>query len=323
LGQSSLDKNSAKLRNRGVEVELGIDIIKNKDFYWNVSLNGVHYRTILTAVPAGVGTAELDGNFTAGIDSWGATGGANTGGNIAYLRGVGKDFFNLYFYKYGGVDQETGLPLFYARVTEKKKNDGHFAEYAVGDVVKTTNYSLADRFEMGSATPDWIGGFTTSVNYKEFDLMVNLAYQIGGKFLSVEYANGLYRSDKIGSALSAELIGNTWTPERTDAYFPMVMYGNTYGDGATIGSWAYTDMALFDSSYLNVKNITLGYSLPKNLLGKLSLSNARLFATADNVFMFTGHAGFDPRMSLVGGLEVGAYAFPYMRTISFGIDLSF
>lgn len=93
--------------------------------------------------------------------------------------------------------------------------------------------------------------------------MVNLAYQIGGKFLSVEYANGLYRSDKIGSALSAELIGNTWTPERTDAYFPMVMYGNTYGDGATIGSWAYTDMALFDSSYLNVKNITLGYSLPK------------------------------------------------------------
>lgn len=82
-------------------------------------------------------------------------------------------------------------------------------------------------------------------------------------------------------------------------------------------------MALFDSSYLNVKNITLGYSLPKNLLGKLSLSNARLFATADNVFMFTGHAGFDPRMSLVGGLEVGAYAFPYMRTISFGIDLSF
>ncbi len=323
LGQSTLDKNSAKLKNHGIEVELGMDIIKNKDFYWNVSLNGVHYRTTLISIPPGVGTDELDGNFTAGIDSWGAVGGANTGGNIAYLRGEGKDFFNLYFYKYGGVDQETGLPLFHAIVTESDKENGHFAEYAVGEEVKTTNYSLADRFEFGSATPDWIGGFSTTLNYKNFDLMVNLAYQLGGKFLSVEYANGLYRGERVGAALSAELIGNTWTPENTGAYHPMVMYANTYGDGATIGSWAYTDMALFDASYLNVKNITLGYTLPKSVLNKINIEGIRFFATGDNLFMFAGHAGFDPRMSLVGGLEVGAYAFPYMRTLSFGIDLSF
>lgn len=323
LGQSTLEKNSAKLQNKGLEVELGIDIIKNKDLYWNISLNGVHYKTTLTDIPPGVGTDKLDGNFTAGIDSWGITGNANTGGNIAYLRGKGKDFYNLYFFKYGGVDQETGLPLFYAKVTEEDHANGHFKEHAVGDVVTTTNHSLADRFEMGSATPKWIGGFTTSLNYKNFDLLVNLAYQIGGKFLSVEYANGLYRSDKIGSALSAELIGNTWTPENTNAYFPMVMYGNNYGDGATKGSWEYTDMALFDASYLNVKNITLGYTLPKSMLNKINVAGIRLFATGDNIFMFAGHAGFDPRMSLVGGLEVGAYAFPYMRSLSFGVDVSF
>ena len=85
----------------------------------------------------------------------------------------------------------------------------------------------------------------------------------------------------------------------------------------------YSNMALFDASYLNVKNITFGYTLPEHLSKKVNISGLRIFATADNVFMFKKHAGFDPRMSLVSGMEVGAYAFPYMRTISFGIDLNF
>ena len=68
LGQSSLEKNTAKLKNRGVEVDVSVDILKKKELYWSISLNGMHYRTILTSVPQGVGTAELNGNWTAGID---------------------------------------------------------------------------------------------------------------------------------------------------------------------------------------------------------------------------------------------------------------
>lgn len=323
MGQTSLQKNSAKLKNEGVEVELDFDIIKKKDFYWNVAFNGTHYKTILTYVPAGVGTAQLNGNFTAPVDAWSVIGGATSSNAVAYLRGVNKDYFNLYFYKYGGVDQATGLPLFYAKVTEDDQKNGFFKDYKVGDDVKTTNYSLADRYETGSAIPKFIGGINTTINYKKFDLSASFAYQLGGKFLSVEYANSLYRSESVGSALSSELLGNTWTPENPTAKFPMVMYNNAYGSGSTIGSWAYTDMALFDASYFNVKNITLGYTLPENFLNRYNIANIRLFTTADNVFMFTKHAGFDPRMSLVGGLEVGAYSFPYMRSISFGIDINF
>ena len=110
---------------------MSFDIIKKKDLYWNISLNGMHYRTILTSVPQGVGTAELNGNWTAGIDGWGAIGGAATN-QISYLRGVGKDYYNLYFFKYGGVDQNTGLPLFYAKVTEQDHKKGFFKEYKVG-----------------------------------------------------------------------------------------------------------------------------------------------------------------------------------------------
>ncbi len=224
-------------------------------------------------------------------------------------------------FKYAGVDQNTGLPLFYHQVTEADHTGGLFAEVPVGGNAKTTNYSIASRYEIGSAIPDWIGGFTTTVRYKNFDFSGQLTYQFGGKFYSTEYGNGLYFNNSVGRTISAELIGNTWTPENTTAKFPMAMYGNTYGDGSTFGSWLYTDMALFSATYLNFKNFTLGYTFPKNLLGKYNIGNLRLYVSGDNLFMLTSHSGIDPRMSLVGGFEVGAYAYPSMRTISFGVNL--
>jgi len=322
LGQQALDKNNAEMRTRGIELELGVDIIKTQDINWTVSVNGTHYRTVILSVPEGTGNAALNGCWTASVDAWSASGGGSS--QISFLRGVNKDYYNMYFYHYAGVDQNTGLPLFDATVTAADQAAGLFTDAKVGDVVQTTNYSAADKYEMGSATPDFIGGLNTTFRYKDFDVTANLAFQIGGKFLSVEYANGLYRSEQIGGVVSKELQGNTWTPENTGAKFPMQMYtGDQYGNGATIGSWAYSDMSLFDASYLSVKNITFGYTFSQPWLNKVHLSDVRLYASFDNMWMFTQHAGFDPRMSLAGGLEVGAYSYPYMRTQSLGITVTF
>ncbi|MBW8325273.1 MAG: TonB-dependent receptor [Prolixibacteraceae bacterium] len=319
LGQSSLQRNSARIQNSGFEIELNVDIINKKDLLWAVSLNGTHYTTVLKAAPT-VGSAALNGGWTATADAWSASGGGASSG-ITYLRGVDKDYYNLYLFKYAGVDQTTGLPLFYHQVTETDHTKGLYTDVAVGGDAKTTNYSTASRYEMGSAIPDWIGGFSTTLRYKNFDFTGQLAYQLGGKYFSTEYGNGLYNNSNIGGAMSAELIGNTWTPENTDAKFPMAMYGNTYGDGSTFGSWMYTDLALFSASYLNIKNLTLGFTLPKSTLKKYKISNLRVYVSGDNLWMVTSHSGIDPRMSLVGGLEVGAYSYPSMRTISFGVNL--
>jgi len=64
-----------------------------------------------------------------------------------------------------------------------------------------------------------------------------------------------------------------------------------------------------------------GYTVPKKLLQKYRINNMRLYFSADNLLMVTSHSGIDPRMSLVGGFEVGAYTYPSMRTISFGVNL--
>lgn len=326
MGQPSLQLNSATVKNRGIEVEVNIDVIRNKNLRWNIGLNGTHYRTLLMKVPESVKSPALGGNFTGDIDGWGiASGGATSGGQIMYLRGEGKDFYNLYLYKYAGVEQTTGLPLFHHTVTQADHDDAMFRDHQVGSIVSTNDWRKATRYEMGSAIPKWIGGFTTSLQYKGFDFMAILAYQLGGKFLSVEYANHLYRSGYIGNGLSAELIGNTWTPENTGAKFPMTFFGNdqTYTGGSTIGGWQYTDMALFNASYLNVKNLTLGYNFSSLIAEKIKAKNIRVYASADNIAMFTSHSGIDPRMSLVGGMEVGAAVYLPMSTMSVGINVNF
>jgi TonB-linked SusC/RagA family outer membrane protein len=329
VGQESLQSNSAVIRNRGIEVELGGDIIRTKDLTWNVTLNGTHYTSVLTDVPEGSIPEKTPGlpdyTYEANGEGWSASGAGNAASGQYYLRGEGRDWYNLWLYKYAGVDQETGLPLYYHKVTAADVTAGTYTGAKEGDDVKTKNYNQASKYEIGSAIPKWIGGLTTTVKYKDFDFSTILAYQLGGKYYSVEYGNGMYRSSyylsyNIG-VLSNDLIGNTWTPENKNAKYPMQWYGADNYDGSTFGSWKYTDMALFSASYLRVKNVTLGYTLPKPILSKINISKLRVYASADNLFMFSAAKGIDPSMSLTGGMEVGAYTYPTMRTISFGINL--
>lgn len=331
VGQETLQQNSASIRNRGFEIELGGDIIRTKDLTWNVSLNGTHYKAVLMDVPEGSIPKTTPGlpeyTYEANGEGWSASGSGSAASGQYYLRGEGRDWYNLWIYKYAGVDQETGLPLYYHQVTAAEASAGTYGTAQKGDNVKVKDYNVASKYEVGDAIPKWIGGLTTTVRYKDFDLSSIMAYQLGGKYFSVEYGNGLYRSSyylqyNLG-APSKDLINNTWTPENKNAKYPMQWYGADYYDGATFGGWKYTDMALFSASYLRVKNVTIGYTFPKQMLSQLKISKLRVYASGDNLLMFSAAKGIDPSMSLTGGMEVGAYVYPTMRTISFGVNLDF
>lgn len=324
MGQTLLVKNNAQIANRGFEIELNGDIIRNKNWRWNVGITGTHYRTILAKVPDGVGVPQLDGKHTGTVDGWAKSGGATTPVPV-YLRGEGMDYYNTYLYIYKGVDPNSGLPLFQHTVTQTDHDNGRFTSDAIGANVNTVDYRLANRYETGSALPKWIGGLTTALYYKNFDLSAVLAYQFGGKFFSVSYANGYYRSGEIDGGLSRELLNNTFTADRPNAKFPMLFYQGdaNYTGGSTIGSWAYTDMSLFNAGYLNIKNISLGYNLNGRLIRNSFINGLRVYASADNLALFTSHSGIDPRLSLVNGMEVGADYYLPMSSLSFGIDINF
>lgn len=348
VGKTSMTKNAARVRNRGIEIELDADIIRTKDLTLNVAINGTHYRTTLVSVPADQipmwdNTMELpEGTWSVQTEDMAQAGtaGHNNRGTI-YLRGEGLDLFNLYMPKYAGVDQYSGLPLFWHHVSYydvNKKQDGtyehggRYAEYKQGDDVKTTVAADASNYECGSATPDWIGGIQVSLRWKNLDFSVNGAYQLGGKFFSMEYAQHLFRGSTFslsGIPVSQSVVGHTWAPQNQNAYFPMQWFPSSstnsyYLDGALLpGTHNYTDMSLFDASYFRIKNVTIGYTLPRNLTKKVNVSGLRVFASADNVLLFSAQAGVDPSMSIIGGKEIDTYIYPQMQTFTFGVNLDF
>lgn len=340
MGQTTLPRNIAELTNRGIELDINADIIRTKDIRWNVAFNITHYTTKLTDLPDDAIPAHAeglpDGTWEDNQGSWASAGGSQQNANV-YLRGIGRDWFNLYMYKYAGIDQSSGLPMYFHRVTEADHAAGKYKDTEVGGSVKTTNYANASKYEVGSAIPTFQGGFNTSFSYKNFYVNAQFAYQIGGKFFSRNYAEYLYNVVDAQMYrmmfVSKDVKGNTWTPNNTGAGFPMQWYPageNSYfsGTSANGGNWSFTDESLFSASYLRLKNLTLGYNVSKSLLNKLRIdkvvSNIKVFASSDNLFILSAAKAIDPTMSASGGYnDVDSYTFPNMRTYTIGINLDF
>lgn len=348
-GQSSLEQNTAGIRSRGIEFEISCQPVHTEDWDVLFSVNGTHYNTVLTSLPEGD-----DYTYVAGPDGWSLVG-VSRGAN-EYLRGVGKDYFNMYIFRYGGVagnpdlkywgtdkawhtgyqkgDADAGHALFWHKVTESEASKGAFGpDCKAGDDILTPDSGLASRYEIGDAIPELYGGFSTTVRYKNLDFAAQFSYQLGGKFLSLDYGSnecGKYMSGfnlKEGAqAISRELLGNTWTEDRPGAKFPLNYYsGDQTASGATQATSGInpTDLCVFNASYLAVRNLTLGYTLPKKLVSKARISNLRIYVSADNPLLFFSHSGVDPRWSMTGGIEVGAFSYPYLSVYTFGVNIDF
>ena len=213
--------------------------------------------------------------------------------------------YNFYLHKYAGVDQETGEALYYKNVTNGNGD--------VTDVTTTKNSSEASYYLCGSSLPDVYGGFGTSVAWKGFDFSVDFMYQLGGQVYDNDYQSAMSASGKSirGMALHEDIL-NAWTPEH-HTNIPRLQYGDTYMASTS-------DRFLTSASYLSLQNINLGYTFPKTWISKLNLSNLRIYAQANNIWVWSKRQGLDPRTSLTA---TNASYYPGVRTITGGITLTF
>ena len=179
---------------------------------------------------------------------------------------------------------------------------------------KTDNPDEQTRYMQGSAIPDLMGGFNTTLRYAGFDLTVNTTFQIGGKIYDADWGHLYWQGSVPARNLGADLLDNTWTPDNKDAEFPMFsLAGSSYGDRA--------EYELVDASYFCLKNVTLGYTLPVGLTKKMGLSSVRVFASGENLWLTSARKGLDPRMGVTGNVVYIAYN--QMRTFSFGANINF
>ena len=288
-GLTSRLENVGVLQNAGFEFDITVDLIKSRNVYWNIGINGAFAQNKLIEFPEELGNAALGGDYVSG----------------AFLRGKGKSYYNLYLFDYAGVDPETGGELYWKNTTDSEGN--------VTGRELTSNFAEANQYEMGDALPDMTGGLRTTFRWKGLDLNIQTAFQIGGKQWDGASAN-MYDPGRAGFTVSDDLIRNTWTPENPNAEFPMLMYGGTWQFPASNVNALYRD-----ASYFSLKNLNIGYTLPQKWTSKLSIESLRIFFNADNLCFVSAHDGFDPRM---GFSSMNGFQFPQARTFTFGITLN-
>lgn len=292
FGYTSYYSNVGDMRNQGVEAEFTFNLIRNKDFNWDLSLNLTHYKNKITYLSDQSKTMEVDG--VKGFSS----------GNMFFGEGISLYTFRMK--KFAGVD-ENGESLFYRNVMDVNGN-------IVGREA-TTDYSSADYYLCGTALPDVYGGFSTSFSYKNFDLSADFTYQIGGQVYDSDYASMMSSptASSKGTNFHADLL-NAWTAENKNGSIPRLQFGDSYTASSS-------DRFLTNASYLGLQNINVGYTIPAEYVRKVGVEKLRIYLTADNIWYWSKRQGLDPRQSLTGSVTNSYYA--PIRTISGGITVTF
>ena len=168
-----------------------------------------------------------------------------------------------------------------------------------------------DRTVIGNPSPKWIFSMNNNLSYKGFDLSIYLQGVSGNDIFN---ANNITNEGMAGAANQTTAVLNRWTGEGTSYVMPRAVLNDPAKNNRVSDRWVE------DGSYLRIKNITLGYNFPKKWIKKLTLENARLFVSCDNVATITGYSGFDPEVD-INGIDNNRY--PISRTLCFGVNFNF
>jgi TonB-linked SusC/RagA family outer membrane protein len=207
----------------------------------------------------------------------------------------------FYMPKFVGVDKQTGD-----------------AEFLDASGKNTTDYDKAQRMVVGKSNPDWTGGFNNTFSYKGIDLSIFFTFVSG---VSVYNAAGIYQTSGFGNGLDNQTIDllSSWKKpgDVTDVPRASIFYSTGYKNSSR---W------LYDGSYIRLKNITLGYTLPASVLKAIKLSYVRVYITGVNLLTSTKYPG-DPEINtnVIGNLggSQDFYTIPQAKTITAGLSVRF
>lgn len=311
-GFESQMQNIGKIQNKGIELSLTSTNVQTKNFMWQTNFNISFIRNELKALANGVDAmyarSGFDSNFTA----------------YDYIAKVGESLGLIYGYEFDGIYQSSD---FYVTPTGNyvlKEGITNNARYGTlepgvvkykdqdGDGVITTN----DRTVIGNTLPKWYGGITNNFTFKGVDFSFMFQFNYGN---DVYNATRLYATQtRSGRRNFLAEVADRWSPTNASNLVPKY-------DGY-ITNDVYSRF-VEDGSFLRLKNVTLGYTLPTKWTRKFYVSKLRVYASGQNLFCLDNYSGYDPEVStaasnpMTPGLDWGAY--PKSRIFTIGAEIQF
>lgn len=298
VGNSPPVANIGSVQNQGVEISVN----------WRHNVNKIYYY-------AGVNTAFNKNNMTKiGAEQgyiWGASW-AVSGPIVRCEEGMPIAYF--YGYKTDGIFQ-TQNDVYahigtdgYQLQPNAKPGDVRFVDVN-GDNVITPE----DRTFIGNPTPDWTLGINGGIEYMNFDLSFLFTGAFGHQIFNGAQRQDLTYTNRPVSAL------DRWTGEGTSNEIPRY----TWADGNN--NYRVSDLYVEDGDYLRLKNLQIGYTLPKKFLERIKSTAWRFYVSAENLVTITGYSGAEPEIGAISSLDIGIDrgVYPSAVTFRFGTSISF
>lgn len=285
-GYADITQNLGEVINQGLEVEVGALVLQKSDFKWSSNFNISFQRNEVTKLYDDVTILPGDNTVMLGYP----------------LR-------TFLLPQYAGVNAATGRAVWYDDKGNYSYNPG------------TMTVDAFKAYDLPNELPKFYGGFNNQFEYKGISLGIFFQYDYG-RVLYDNFARNLSR--KGDSQINGLLwyYDNRWTSEGQITTVPRAI------DGAAETNNARGDLVstryLQDGSYIRLKNVNVGYQLPKHIIGKVGLSQARLFLQGNNLYTWTKFAGYDPEFYVVGSnTSSNVGVIPTAKSYYFGVQLSF
>jgi TonB-dependent starch-binding outer membrane protein SusC len=307
-GFSSIIANVGSVENKGLEISIGGDPLVG-EVKWNSGFNISWNRNKVLNLGE---TSRLEFKTTYG--------GYNLKTGFMQLR-VGEPFGQMYGYGYEGTwktSEATEAAAFGQLPGDPKYTDFN----------KDGKINSSDVMIIGNAIPDFIFGWTNRVSYKNFELTLLIQGSKGNDIFN----QGRIRLENPFEGTSSRML-DRWTNTNQDTDVPAFIDAVTRQNAGlaskvSLGSdGGRLQRYVEDGSYIRLKNVTLGYTLPETVTGKIGFSKLRAYISGTNLITLTKYTGYDPEVSAYNSndaqIGVDLSNYPTARTITFGIDVTF
>ncbi len=329
-GYSTITRNVGAMSNRGFELTVSADILRKKNWKWDVSFNISHNDSRILKLADGV-------PFYTGSDS------------AIYVQENAR-VGEFYGYRHDGIfmyDESNAFTEDWRQLTPMFDNgvflhqymlDGQVYDgqvfrktYSDGTVLKggDVNWLEApdsmngvidtdDRVKIGCAQPVVYGGLNTTLSWRNLSLFISMYYSLGGQIYN--YARKARNSfQRTYTSPEPYVIENMWTAQGDEAIYPRPV------SDAEHNRLSPSDFWIEDASYIKLRNVKLTYKFPRSLTRKIHIKDITCFVYGNNLLTFTAYKGFDPEFSGTNALSFGIdpNRYPRKREFGFGLSLTF
>ncbi|MDO4162906.1 MAG: TonB-dependent receptor [Bacteroides sp.] len=313
-GYVSAMKNVGKVRNQGIEVTLNTTNIQSKNFRWTTNFNIAFNKNEVLALTEGQTSLQSTASFDQNFNSQ-----PNYIAKVGHPMGMMYGYIYEGTYKYDDFDQSGSTYTLKGNIpyyTSESSTQPGMPKYKDlnGDGIINSN----DRTMIGRGTPIHTGGFTNNFEYKNFDLSIFFQWSYGNDILNANrlfFESGFNKKKELNQFAT---YANRWTAENPTSDIPAATN--------SASNLVISSRVVEDGSFLRLKTVTLGYTLPQKFLNKYKIEKARIYVAASNIWTWSDYSGYDPEVSirdsaLTPGLDFSSY--PRAFTMNFGLNLSF